>query len=386
MTDDAIEVAQPQTDQGRWLLDHQGLVNISKPAHHSMRGDEIDLRASVLAIEAEARAEATPPSLDVPEWLTAAPDAYVTVDGTEYVAYERAKWQRWHDRAAEEHPLERRGEMLVCTSCGAVGGVGDRAADTPRGCPRHPGLDAPGCHGCWMTNHSQSALTKPDRAAEEGHGVSGLFHHAAGALCVVCDRAAEKHSGIPPVNTTPDPQWPALGMTTPTTETGRRHQADYRPHSPADWDEFDASVLTIEAEAVAEVAHKADRLRAAATEAVNHWAGQHIDDEQDCRFDDHMFDLGAAAALTDRAAEEGHTEFVWLIERGQPERQVPTVWWVDEHRWTSDANKAFRFSARAAAQEVIGLTLTPPQARYGGPSARAVEHVFLTDRAAEEGR
>jgi hypothetical protein len=46
--------AGPTTGQGRWLIEHQGLVNISKPAHHSMRGDEIDLRASVVTIEGEA--------------------------------------------------------------------------------------------------------------------------------------------------------------------------------------------------------------------------------------------------------------------------------------------------------------------------------------------
>jgi len=45
---------RPLTDGGRWLLDHQGLVNISKPAHHSMRGDEIDLRAAIITIEREA--------------------------------------------------------------------------------------------------------------------------------------------------------------------------------------------------------------------------------------------------------------------------------------------------------------------------------------------
>jgi hypothetical protein len=49
-------VSEPTTKSGRWLIDHQGLVNISKPADRSMRGDEIDLRQSVATIEAEARA------------------------------------------------------------------------------------------------------------------------------------------------------------------------------------------------------------------------------------------------------------------------------------------------------------------------------------------
>lgn len=40
----------PRTEQGRWLLDHQGLIN----ATGGMRGDSIDLRQSILTIEAEA--------------------------------------------------------------------------------------------------------------------------------------------------------------------------------------------------------------------------------------------------------------------------------------------------------------------------------------------
>ena len=49
--------AGPATDQGKWLIAHQGLVNIGK-WDGSMRGDEIDLRQSVMTIEAEARAAA----------------------------------------------------------------------------------------------------------------------------------------------------------------------------------------------------------------------------------------------------------------------------------------------------------------------------------------
>jgi hypothetical protein len=56
--DEMSEAREPQTDQGRWLLDHQGLVNISKPQQKSYRGDEIDLRASVLTIEREAAEKA----------------------------------------------------------------------------------------------------------------------------------------------------------------------------------------------------------------------------------------------------------------------------------------------------------------------------------------
>ncbi len=55
----------PRTDTGKWLLDHQGLVNIGK-IDVTMRGDEIDLRAAIVTIEAEAAILATQPEpLDV---------------------------------------------------------------------------------------------------------------------------------------------------------------------------------------------------------------------------------------------------------------------------------------------------------------------------------
>ncbi len=76
--------------------------------------------------------------------------------------------------------------------------------------------------------------------------------------------------------------------------------------------------------------------------------------------------------------------FAWLIERGQPERQVPTVWLksADPVAWTSDANTALRFERRASAVEVIGALFTPPPSR-GGPSARAVEHGFIKPKRVE---
>lgn len=77
------------------------------------------------------------------------------------------------------------------------------------------------------------------------------------------------------------------------------------------------------------------------------------------------------------------TGFAWLIERGQPEKQVPTVWWKDRKRWglthmddwTEDANEAARFATRDEAEAFIGSKFTPP---VGEPSARAVEHGFLS--------
>ena len=53
MTTRSDRHGEPLTDAGKWLLDHQGLVNIGK-IDGSMRGDEIDLRAAIITIEIEA--------------------------------------------------------------------------------------------------------------------------------------------------------------------------------------------------------------------------------------------------------------------------------------------------------------------------------------------
>lgn len=60
----------------------------------------------------------------------------------------------------------------------------------------------------------------------------------------------------------------------------------------------------------------------------------------------------------------------WLIERGQPEGQTPTIWWVDDG-WTDLVSEARRYT-RAEAEAVIARKFTPPMSR-GGPSARAVQ-------------
>lgn len=52
-----LSAAGPVTAAGQWLIEHQGLVNIGR-WDGSMRGDEIDLRAAVVAIEAEAAEQA----------------------------------------------------------------------------------------------------------------------------------------------------------------------------------------------------------------------------------------------------------------------------------------------------------------------------------------
>lgn len=87
-----------------------------------------------------------------------------------------------------------------------------------------------------------------------------------------------------------------------------------------------------------------------------------------------------------RAALPGgiRPQFAWLIERGQSERQVPTVWWIlgeresepttrEGERWTQDAYEATWFSTKTAADAVIARLFTGP---LGDVSAKATEHGF----------
>lgn len=67
----------------------------------------------------------------------------------------------------------------------------------------------------------------------------------------------------------------------------------------------------------------------------------------------------------------------WLIERGQPEGQVPTVWFSHTYRdrpWVTDAWQASMFRTSEEADAYISDHLTHPTR---GASARAVEHGFL---------
>jgi hypothetical protein len=94
--------------------------------------------------------------------------------------------------------------------------------------------------------------------------------------------------------------------------------------------------------------------------------------------------VAARVPPMDQRGSNGPEETAWLIERGQPEGQVPTVWWADRKRdglmdvdkWTQDAFKAERFETREEAEEVIARKFSPPASR-GGSSARAVEHGFI---------
>lgn len=72
----------------------------------------------------------------------------------------------------------------------------------------------------------------------------------------------------------------------------------------------------------------------------------------------------------------------WLIERGQPEGQEPTIWWGGpDHivgapyggRWTEDATKARKFSDRGTAVMEMNVRCVH--------NSRAAEHVFLNHPA-----
>jgi hypothetical protein len=93
-------VSEPRTDTGRWLLGHQGLINISKPAQPSMRGDEIDLRDAILAIEREA---ATPEPSD----LRAAFDRLTTWPGVVRQWPHTGNWPPEHVVAVSYDDVER---------------------------------------------------------------------------------------------------------------------------------------------------------------------------------------------------------------------------------------------------------------------------------------
>ena len=73
------------------------------------------------------------------------------------------------------------------------------------------------------------------------------------------------------------------------------------------------------------------------------------------------------------------TDFVWLIERGQSMKQVPTVWWTGAdsgEMWTTDAHSAQQFPSKDSAQGYIGERSGRVGHEY--PFGIAVEHGFST--------
>jgi hypothetical protein len=60
----------------------------------------------------------------------------------------------------------------------------------------------------------------------------------------------------------------------------------------------------------------------------------------------------------------------WLIERNEKENQRPTMWWVTDHIFTEDANKAMKFSTKEEAEAICPPCLAMNR-------HHATEHVFL---------
>ena len=91
-----------------------------------------------------------------------------------------------------------------------------------------------------------------------------------------------------------------------------------------------------------------------------------------------------AAPAAEPVAQTRET-YCWLIERGQPEGQEPTIWWVgpeprDDEKylgtWSEDAYKAKRFATRAEGEQyAVG-------SRGPGHSYRVTDHIFI-DRFVE---
>ena len=70
----------------------------------------------------------------------------------------------------------------------------------------------------------------------------------------------------------------------------------------------------------------------------------------------------------------------WLIERGQAERQAPTVWWTGDTQigwggWSPDPNLAQRFASKEAAEAVIFAHSRPVGGHVWG---RATEHMWVS--------
>lgn len=86
--------------------------------------------------------------------------------------------------------------------------------------------------------------------------------------------------------------------------------------------------------------------------------------------------------LRTESASGQSAETWWLIERGQAEKQEPTIWWVQSAeyqsgvpylgQWTEDANKASKFESAEQAETF---------ARSGvGHLYRVTEHVFIGEK------
>lgn len=88
----------------------------------------------------------------------------------------------------------------------------------------------------------------------------------------------------------------------------------------------------------------------------------------------------ASTALTPPAQP---SPLVWLIERGQQEKQYPTLWW-DGADWTRDPHKAIRYKTKQAAE--IDLDARSGIAGVHSPFGRVAEHVFVETPHAQQPR
>lgn len=83
------------------------------------------------------------------------------------------------------------------------------------------------------------------------------------------------------------------------------------------------------------------------------------------------------AAIRPRAEAD---ESCWLIERGQAEHQVPTVWWTGGDDWTEDPGLAWKFETRDEAVSFALYRCRP----VGGAWGRVTEHVFRASTTTAE--
>lgn len=81
----------------------------------------------------------------------------------------------------------------------------------------------------------------------------------------------------------------------------------------------------------------------------------------------------------DRKTSTSESWAAWLIERGQPEGQSPTLWWTGSN-WIEAAESAWRYGTREEAEAEIDAKSGIKGLSYHGVFGRAVEHVFVKDQ------
>src|SRR5438445_12415317 len=85
---------------------------------------------------------------------------------------------------------------------------------------------------------------------------------------------------------------------------------------------------------------------------------------------------GLREAWRERDALANRMVTRWMIERGQPEHQSPTVWLTKDMTWTPDPNEAMHFPSRERAQ----LHVQRKSGYVGDPIGRATEHAWVEDQ------